>query len=417
VGEQVYIVPETALPGLQVEPWPADLDVSDNESEEQKTDAHSRESARMAIATTATASTFAVRKKDPSLEEIGGPCDLGNFLPDSGATQHMTPCRADLFDVVEGQNLGVEVADSHIIKCSVTGKIRLNMTDDNGNLLNAVLHDVMYVPGLSRRLFSITRFARHGHYVTIRSGSTTLYFGEQQSPVTLTNDGSRAMAADATVINENEQHAVPSNRSHDHSANKKRASLELLHQRLGHRKCRALLDASEHGVWADTMVPMGPEEECISCEISTARASYRNKEPHTGGNYPGEYIFLDILHPVVPVGLTRDSTFPFYLILVDAYSRYACIYGIKDKSSACMIDTLTCYQADHGHVGNYMYLDIARIRADSGTQFTSEEFREHFWKAGISLSLAAPKKQFQNHLAKRSWQTISTMARSLFYVS
>jgi len=259
-----------------VEPWPADLDVSDNESEEQKTDTDSRESARMAIATTATASTFAVRKKDPSLEEIGDPCDLGNFLPDSGAMQHMTPRRADLFNVVEGQNLGVEVADSHIIKCSVTGKIRLNMTDDNGNLLNAVLHDVMYVPGLSRRLFSITRFARHGHYATIRSGSTTLYFGEQQSPVTLTNDGSRAMAADATVINENEQHAVPSNRSHDHSANKKRASLELLHQRLGHRKCRALLDASEHGVWADTMVRMGPEEECISCEISTARASYRN---------------------------------------------------------------------------------------------------------------------------------------------
>jgi transposase InsO family protein len=137
------------------------------------------------------------------------------------------------------------------------------------------------------------------------------------------------------------------------------------------------------------------------------------KEPHTGGTYPGEYIFLDILHPVVPVGLTRNSTFPFYLILVDAYSRYACIYGLRDKSSTCVIDTLTRYQADHGHVGNYGYLDIARIHADSGSQFTSDEFRDHCWQAGISLSLAAPKKQYQNRLAKRSWQTISTMARSL----
>jgi hypothetical protein len=158
---------------------------------------------------------------------------------------------------------------------------------------------------------------------------------------------------------------------------------------------------------------MGPEEECINCEISTARASHRKKEPHTGGTYPGEYIFLDILHPVVPVGLTRDSTFPFYLILVDPYSRYACIYGLRDKSSACVIDTLTRYQANHGHVGNYGYLDIARICADSGSQFTSDEFRDHCWQAGISLSLAAPKKQYQNHLAERSWQTISTMARSL----
>jgi hypothetical protein len=218
-------------------------------NEDGKSEGGPQESARMAIATSSTASTFAVRKKDPSLEEIGEPCDLGNYLPDSGATQHMTSRRADLFDVVEGQNLGVEVADGHVIKCSVTGKICLSMYDGNGNMLNAVLHDVMYVPGLSRRLFSITRFARHGHYATIRGGSTTLYFGEQQSPVTLTNDGSRAMAANATVVAENTQHTIPYYRSHDHSANKKRTSLELLHQHLGHRKCRALLAASEHGVW------------------------------------------------------------------------------------------------------------------------------------------------------------------------
>jgi transposase InsO family protein len=158
---------------------------------------------------------------------------------------------------------------------------------------------------------------------------------------------------------------------------------------------------------------MGPEEECVSCDISTARASKCNKEAHTGGIYPREYVFLDILHPVVPVGLTRDSTFPFYLILVDAFSRYACLYGLRDKSSRCIIDTITRYQADHGHIGNYGYLDILRIRADSGTQFTSQEFKEHCWQAGIKLSLAAPKKQYQNHLAERSWQTINAMARGL----
>jgi hypothetical protein len=317
--------------------------------------------------------------------------------------------------VVEGQNLGVEVADGHVIQCSITGKIRLRMTDDNGDPLNAVLHDVMYVPGLSRRLFSITRFARHGHYATIRSGSTTLYFGERQSPVTLTSDGSQPMAADATVLHDtsSQRHRVPANRSHDHSANKKRIGLELIHQRLGHRKCRALLAASEHGVGADTMVRMGPEEECVSCEISTARATSRNKEAHTGANYPGEYVFMDILHPLVPVGLTKNSTFPFSLILVDAYSRYACIYGMLDKSSCCVIDTLLRYQADYGHIGNYGYLDIARIRADSGTQFMSQDFKDHCWQAGITLSLAAPKKQYQNHLAERSWQTIGNMARSL----
>jgi transposase InsO family protein len=407
-GDDAYIVPETALSGRSVDA----LDLSDHgKSDEEDTDVGPREIARMAIAGPTLNSAFAVRKKDPSIEQIGDPRDLANFLPDSGATQHMTPHQADLFDVVEGQNLGVDVADGHVIKCSTTGKIRLNMLDDHDNTLNAVLHDVMYVPGLSPRLFSITRFACHGHFATICS----VFFGEQQSPVTLTNDGSQPMAADVTVVPDTTPtHAIPANHSHDHSANKKHTSLELLHQCLGHRKCRALLAASEHGVWADTMVRIGPEEECVSCEVSTARASNRNKEAHTCSHYAGEYTFLDILHPVVPVGLlTWYSTFPFYLILVDAYSRYACIYGIADKSSACVIDTLTRYQANHGPVGNYEYLDIARIRADSGSQLTSQEFQDHCWAAGINLTLAAPKKQYQNHLAERSWQTIGAMARSL----
>jgi len=242
----------------------------------------------------------------------------------------------------------------------------------------------------------------------------TLYFGEQQSPVTLSSDGSQPMAADVTVVStETEAHSVPANRNHHHSANKRRTGLELLHQRLGHRKCRTILAASKHGAWVDTMVHMGLENECVSCEVSTARASSRNKEVHTSGSYPGEYVFLETLHPVVPVGLTKESTFPFSLILVDAYSRYACIYGIRDKSSSCVHDVLTRYQANRGHIGNYGYLDIAHICTDSGSQFTSEEFREHCHMAGVNLTLAAPKKQYQNHLAEQSWQSISTMARSL----
>jgi len=163
----------------------------------------------MAIANTGKALAFAVSKKDPTITDIGDPCDLGNFLPDSGATQHMTHHQADLFDVVEGQDLGVEVASSHVIKCSVTKKIKLNMLDDHGNPLNAVLQYFMYVPGLSQHLFSIMRFAKHGHFATICSGSTTLYFGSQQAPVTLTNDGSHTMAANMMVTS-NKGHFIPS---------------------------------------------------------------------------------------------------------------------------------------------------------------------------------------------------------------
>jgi hypothetical protein len=254
-GSGLYIVPERTIPGH----W---IDDSDGSSSSH---ASTMDLEEAFAAITGTASALAVRRKDPATAEIGESYDLANFLPDSGATQHMTHCQADLFDVVERQNLGVKVADGHVTKCSTTGKIQLQMTDDNGNPLNAVLHDVMYIPGLSRRLFSITWFAKHRHYATIRNGSTTLYFGPQHSPVTLTSEGRQPMAADVTVTSITAKpHLVLCSRNHDHSANKRRTALELVHQRLGHRKCRALLAASEHGVWADTVIRMVPEQECVS---------------------------------------------------------------------------------------------------------------------------------------------------------
>jgi hypothetical protein len=62
-----------------------------------------------------TAAAHAIQCCNPSISEIGDSSNLNNYLPDSGATQHMTPRHMDLYDAVEGQNLSVEVADGHII--------------------------------------------------------------------------------------------------------------------------------------------------------------------------------------------------------------------------------------------------------------------------------------------------------------
>lgn len=62
----------------------------------------------------------------------------------------MTPCLANLIDVVEGQKLGVEVAYGHIIKSyTITSNIKIAMQYANGCPISVTLSDVMYVPGLS----------------------------------------------------------------------------------------------------------------------------------------------------------------------------------------------------------------------------------------------------------------------------
>jgi hypothetical protein len=142
--------------------------------------------AALVSALNVSAQTNLMRSPDPTVDVVGDPSNLNNYLPDSGATQHMTPHFDDLQEVVGGQKLGVEVADGHVIKCSSTGKIVINMQDDNGVHFTATLHDVMYVPGLSRRLFSLTKFPKHDHRALIKHNATMLYSdGATGHPVTL----------------------------------------------------------------------------------------------------------------------------------------------------------------------------------------------------------------------------------------
>ncbi len=146
----------------------------------------------------------------------------------------------------------------------------------------------------------------------------------------------------------------------------------------------------------------------LTCNVATIPSRVRNKEAHSGATRAGEYLFLDIQHQLVQAGLTIPTSYPFYLFIFDAYSRYAKLYGRPNKSTSAVSSTLQQYQADHNPDGTYGYLDVNRIRTDAGSQFTSTSFAEFCVKQGMRLSLAAPNKQYQNHLAERTWQMITS---------
>jgi hypothetical protein len=158
---------------------------------------------------------------------------------------------------------------------------------------------------------------------------------------------------------------------------------------------------------------MSAEVGCLDCGIATIRATARNKQPHTAASRAGEHFFLDIQYAVCPHGLTHATTFPNYLIIVDGHSRYTKFYGLAHKSSTEVIATLQKFQADYSFLRELGHVDIEKIRADVGSEFDSRLFTEHCIHAGIRLVLAAPKKQYQNHLVECTWQAVSSIARSL----
>ena len=77
------------------------------------------------------------KKLDPPLTTIGIGSDLRNWMPDTGASSHFTPCLSDMKEVEEGLDLGVEVADGHIVQCTARGIVEINMIADDGLTLKA----------------------------------------------------------------------------------------------------------------------------------------------------------------------------------------------------------------------------------------------------------------------------------------
>jgi hypothetical protein len=74
------------------------------------------------------------------------------------------------------------------------------MLDDDGQPLVAELQGCMYVPGFSRHLFLITRFASNGHRATITKDNVTLFFGHNACPVTIPLRNGINIASNARIL-------------------------------------------------------------------------------------------------------------------------------------------------------------------------------------------------------------------------
>ena len=70
----------------------------------------------------------------------------------------------------------MEVADGFVVPSTQAGKVDIEMHNDNGEQFTAVLHNVLYVPALAERLFSIESLMEAGHECHFRKGACTLIF-------------------------------------------------------------------------------------------------------------------------------------------------------------------------------------------------------------------------------------------------
>ena len=181
--------------------------------------------------------------------------------------------------------------------------------------------------------------------------------------------------------------------------------LDLLHDRLGHRKTTAIVTASHHRVWADTYCVATRDHFCTSCPIATISRAKTPRQPSTIPNNPLARIYIDTVPNPTNPGITVDSSWSNLLIVVDHHSRFLWIDGMMGKSSHHVTNSLKRFIARFGQV--------REIRSDAGTEFISEEFESFCANNKIKFTAAAPARQHQNGICERHWATTSNMARKM----
>ena len=85
---------------------------------------------------------------------------------------------------------------------------------------------------------------------------------------------------------------------------------------------------------------------------------------------PFKWVFMGIISSTAPKSLTSDTTFSNCLLIVDAYSKTPKLHGMKNITTAEVMDKLDIFQSIFGKIDQFGWWDLEIISADAGTQFT-----------------------------------------------
>ena len=108
---------------------------------------------------------------------------LSEWLIDSGCSNHMTPFEDDLITDPGSSKSLVEVANGNIVKAPKKGTAFIRIVGvKTHKTFDILLEDVLYVPGLSRRLFSMTQWTNSGGSLSFRGTTCKIPYKRHKEP-------------------------------------------------------------------------------------------------------------------------------------------------------------------------------------------------------------------------------------------
>lgn len=326
-----------------------------------------------------------------AIDEYDAELDRDIWWVDNGATSHVTN-RNDLFHTFEhfDEMSTVTTANGDTIRAKGKGSVVIE-ANVNGKKVPITLQDVWYVPTIQRNLFSV--LAAHDKNLKSTFKSTPKH-------CSMVINGETKVIGKRSHNGGLYQLVVTNVKPKKHLEVFMASETQLYHERLAHQNKRHVRTIVKRELGIDLPIDLDLCEGCINGKAHRLKFGTRSR-----ATAPGELIHADVCGPF-PYSFSKNR---YFVIFKDDYSKFRCIYLLKQKSEVS--EKLKLFLAEAKTSGH----KIQALLCDNGGEFDNQRVREILQKEGIKLRLVCPYTPEQNGCAERENRTVVEAARAMMH--
>ncbi len=322
---------------------------------------------------------------------MDGVSESSVWISDTGASHHMTNSTAyfssyKMFD----EPRPIIVGNQRTMLAYGSGNIRVEaLVDDVWR--EHYLSDVWYAPDVVKNLFSVPAAADKGLTYRLDKSRCELV---KQDTVIVTGERHHGLyklhlrpiqpEMPATVL-----------------VTFKPETLQVWHERLGHQSKTYV----EKFLKARSIKFVKDNSLCEGCIMGKQhRFSFGTRL--NSSSKPGDLVHADVCGPMQ---VNSFSGFRYYVVFKDDYTKYRCLYFLKEKSE--VHDKLKLFLAEAKTAGH----TVKELLTDGGGEFDNGEIKKIVNEYGINHRMTMPYTPEQNGAAERENRTIMEAARSMLH--
>ena len=186
---------------------------------------------------------------------------------------HMTPFKKDCINIQPTRKI-IYLADGSSVLCKHMENISLPINKNNKVIGSLVLEDVLIVPNLDRRLFSVNAFLSKGHN-WVHFSRHMIKLGIKDGPsinIPITSLQSNALVVEHDH-NQKLKDFPSSSQQNIGLKNKMKIDTGLLHNRL-HRPAGVLATIRAHDLWRDVDITQSIDPLCTDRKSTRLNSSH-----------------------------------------------------------------------------------------------------------------------------------------------